>query len=162
MSSTKTILASITKLNGQNWHTWSKETKAYLTMEEFWELIDPTKATPTSVANLKCNKKAYTHIWFLMEPNCQDTIIKLKLGREAWAALKAEHEKDTLSTHMNLCQCFYALSHNPAIGAMQFVNDVLTVIHQLKSTWWSGPLLHMACTSLVKFNWLLCNMTYRN
>jgi len=36
-------------------------------MEEFWELIDPTEAAPTSVANLKHDKKAYAHIWFLVE-----------------------------------------------------------------------------------------------
>jgi hypothetical protein len=52
-------LASITKLNGQNWHSWSKET--YLTMEEFWELIDPAEAAH--------DKKVYAHIWFLVELN---------------------------------------------------------------------------------------------
>jgi hypothetical protein len=56
MSSSKTILALILKLNNQNWHTWSK---AYLTMEEFWELVDPTKGAPMLVANIKHNKKAY-------------------------------------------------------------------------------------------------------
>jgi hypothetical protein len=59
MTLSKTILALISKLNNQNWHTWSKETKAYLTMEEFWEPVDPTKGAPTSVANIKCNKKTY-------------------------------------------------------------------------------------------------------
>jgi len=34
---------------------------------------------------------------------------------------------------MNLCQHFYALSHNHAVGVMQFVNNVLTVVCQLKS-----------------------------
>ena len=67
--------------------------ETYLTMEEFWELIDPAEAAPTSAANLKHNKKVYAHIWFLVEPNCQDVIIEVKLGCEAWAALKAEHEK---------------------------------------------------------------------
>jgi hypothetical protein len=94
----KTILVSITKLNGQNWHTWSKETEAYLTMEEFWELIDPTEPIPTSSTSLKRDKKAYMHIWFLVDPDCWDSIIKIKSGQEAWAALKAEHEKDTPST----------------------------------------------------------------
>jgi hypothetical protein len=133
MSSSKTILTLITKLNGQNWHTWSKETEAYLTMEEFWELIDPAEAAPTSVANLKRDKRAYAHIWFLVEPNCWDTIIELKLGCESWAALKAKHKKDTPSTRMNLHQCFYALSHDPTAGIMPFVNEVLTVVRQLKS-----------------------------
>jgi hypothetical protein len=133
MSSSKTILASITKLNGQNWHTWSKETEAYLTMEEFWELIDPAEAAPTHVANLKRDKRAYAHIWFLVEPNCRDTIIELKSGRESWAALKAEHEKDTPSTRMNLRQHFYALSHDPTVGIMPFVNEALTVVCQLES-----------------------------
>ena len=56
----KTILMSIIKLNGQNWHTWSKETEAYLTMEEFWELIDPTEPIPTSSASLKAEHKKDT------------------------------------------------------------------------------------------------------
>ena len=90
MSSNKTFLASITKLNGQNWHSWSKEMETYLTMEEFWELIDPAEAAPTSAANLKRDKKAYVHIWFLVEPICRDTIVELKSGRDAWAALQAE------------------------------------------------------------------------
>ena len=76
----KTILTSITKLNGLNWHTWSKETEAYLTMEELWEPIDPTKPIPTSSTSLKCNKKAYMYIWFLVDPDCQDSIIKIKSG----------------------------------------------------------------------------------
>jgi hypothetical protein len=91
MSSSKTILTSIPKFNGQNWHTWSKETEAYLTMEEFWELVDPTEAISTSAAALRHDKKAYAYIWFLVEPNCQDSIIEIKSGREAGAALKAEH-----------------------------------------------------------------------
>ena len=133
MSPSKTILTSITKLNGHNWHTWSKETEAYLTMEDFWMLVDPTEGAPTSAANIKLDKKAYTHIWFLVEPNCQDVIIEVKSGCEAWAALKAEHEKDTPSTRMNFRQCFYALSHDPAAGVMPFVNEVLTVVRQLES-----------------------------
>jgi hypothetical protein len=133
MSSNKTFLASITKLNGQNWHSWSKEMETYLTMEEFWELIDPAEAAPTSAANLKRDKKAYAHIWFLVEPNCRDVIIEVKSGREAWAALQAEHEKDTPSTRMNLRQRFYALSHDPATGVMPFVNEVLAVVRQLES-----------------------------
>jgi hypothetical protein len=133
MSLSKTILASILKLNNQNWHTWSKETKAYLTMEEFWELVDPTEIAPTSVANIKHDKKAYAHIWFLVEPNCWDSIVNIKSGHDAWAALKAEHKKDTLLTCMNLCQHLYALSHDPVVGVMPFINDILTVVCQLES-----------------------------
>ena len=102
--------------------------EAYLTMEEFWELIDPAEAAPTSTANLKRDKKAYAHIWFLVEPNCRDVIIEVKSGREAWAALQAEHEKDTPSTRMNLRQRFYALSHDPATGVMPFINEVLAIV----------------------------------
>ena len=34
---------------------------------------------------------------------------------------------------MNLRQRLYSLSHNPAIGVMSFVNEVLTVVRQLES-----------------------------
>ena len=133
MSANKTILASIAKLDGQNWHTWSKETESYLTMEDLWDIVDPADAIPTAAAALKRDKKAYAHIWFLVEPNSRDAIVELKSGREAWAALKTEHEKDTPSTRMNLRQRFYSLSHDPGLGVMPFVNDVLTVVRQLES-----------------------------
>jgi len=133
MSSSKTILTSIAKLNGQNWHTWSKQTESYLTMEDFWELVDPLEAIPTAAAALKRDKKAYAHIWFLVEPDFRDTIVKIKSGREAWAALKAEYEKDTPSTQMNPCQHFYSLSHDPTIGIIPFTNQVLAVVCQLES-----------------------------
>ena len=80
MSSSETILMLITKLNGQNWHTWSKETEAYLTMEEFWELVDLTEAIPMSTAAMKHDKKVYAYIWFLVEPNCWNLIIEIKSG----------------------------------------------------------------------------------
>jgi hypothetical protein len=75
----------------------------------------------------------YAHIWFLVEPNCWDSIVNIKSRCNAWAALKAEHKKDTLSTRMNLRQHFYALSHDPVVSVMPFINDVLTVVCQLKS-----------------------------
>jgi hypothetical protein len=62
MSANKTILASIAKLDGQNWHTWSKETESYLTMEDLWDIVDPADAIPTAAAALKRDKKAYAHI----------------------------------------------------------------------------------------------------
>jgi hypothetical protein len=34
---------------------------------------------------------------------------------------------------MNLCQCFYLLSHDPTISIIQFTNQVLTVVCQLES-----------------------------
>src|ERR1700683_1144889 len=34
---------------------------------------------------------------------------------------------------MNLRQRLYSLSHNPAVGVMPFVNEVLTVVCQLES-----------------------------
>jgi len=40
----------------------AKKTEAYLTMEEFWELMDPTEAIPMAAAALRRDKKAYTHI----------------------------------------------------------------------------------------------------
>ena len=34
---------------------------------------------------------------------------------------------------MNICQQLYLLSHNPAIGIMPYVNEVLTVVCQFES-----------------------------
>src|SRR6266481_1122003 len=34
---------------------------------------------------------------------------------------------------MNLHQCFYSLSHDPAISVIPFTNQVLTIVHQFQS-----------------------------
>jgi hypothetical protein len=49
-------------------------------MEESQELMDPTEAIPMSATALSYDKKAYTYIWFLVEPSSQDLIIKIKSG----------------------------------------------------------------------------------
>src|ERR1700679_2353527 len=38
------------------------------------------------------------------------------------------------------------------------VDDIIFRSNLHKCTWWSGPLLRMACTSPIGFNWLLCKI----
>ena len=104
--------------------------KVFWSMGIWWS---EAKGALMSTANIKHDMKAYAHIWFLVEPNCWDFIVYIKFGCNTWAAFKDEHEKDTFLIYMNICQCFCALSHDPVVSVMPFINDILTVVCQLES-----------------------------
>ena len=131
------ILASIEKLDGTNYHVWKKEVQAYLMMEDLWEAVDPDTEWPTGVtARNQWNKrdqKAYGAIYFSTDPAHCEPISAVTSGREAWKILKNEHEKDTPSSRMILRQQFYAVSHDASSSVSKFLSDVLSIVRQLEA-----------------------------
>ena len=60
-------------------------------------------------------------------------------------------------------QTFEKTKVDPKTGALnikkgeKWINTLTPIV-----TWGSGPLLHMACTSLIRFNWFLSKITQIN
>ncbi|KAF7979224.1 hypothetical protein HWV62_43180 [Athelia sp. TMB] len=127
------LLATIAKLNNTNWHTWSKEAQSYMILEELWDTIDPSNTAPTAATALGRDKKAYAHIYFLIEPDSRAVIAETQSGHAAWGLLKAEFQKDSPSTRMSLRHQFYSLTHNPTSGVMSFVNSINSLVYQLEA-----------------------------
>ncbi|KIM48496.1 hypothetical protein M413DRAFT_22979 [Hebeloma cylindrosporum] len=78
----------------------------YFTMDGFWDVI--MKDRPTDAAKAadwdKIDKKAYSFLYFLIDPVHQSLIIELNSGSAAWQALKAD--KDEIENFLLLCLDF--------------------------------------------------------
>ena len=92
------LLSSITKFNGQNWTTFKKDVEVYFAMDGYWDVIMKMKPTEAAAAAIwdTMDWKAYSFLYFLIEPIHQSIIIELNSGTAAWEALKAEYEKDKI------------------------------------------------------------------
>jgi gag-polypeptide of LTR copia-type len=126
----KAILSTLPKLNGSNWFEWKKEAETFLLLAGLDGIIDAediptgTKAAEWTVKD----RKTYAYLFFLIEPNYRAPIIEIKSRREAWKKLVAEYEKDSATTRMALCQQFYSLTHDPAVGIAVFIDAVFSIV----------------------------------
>jgi len=62
-----------------------------------------------------------------LDPNYRAPIITTKSGKEAWAKLIAEYQKDNTTNRLMLHQQFYSIIHDPAIPVVDFIEGVLSV-----------------------------------
>jgi len=76
-------------------------------------------------------QKVYAVIWFLVDPNHCFSIITTKSGKEAWAKLFAEYQKDNPTNRLMLRQQFNSIIHDPAVPVADFIKSVLSVAHKL-------------------------------
>ena len=77
------------------------------------------------------DQKVYAAIWFLVDPNYHGPIITTKSGKEVWAKLIAEYQKDNVMNWLMLCQQFYSTIHDPAIPVADFIEGILSVACKL-------------------------------
>ena len=130
-----TLLSGITKFNGQNWTTFKKDVEVYFTIDGYWEVITNPKPKETAAVALwdKMDKKAYSFLYFLIEPIYQSAIIDSNSGTAAWKALKAEYEKDSCAARLSLRQQFYNIHHDPSKPVSIFIDEVQSIARQLTS-----------------------------
>ena len=128
-----TLLTGITKFNGQNWTTFKKDVEVYFSMDGYWDVIVKPKPKEAAAAAIwdTMNRKAYSFLYFLIEPNHQSIIIELTSGTAAWSALKAEYEKDSCASRLSLRQQFYNVKHDPTQPVSVFINEVQSIARQL-------------------------------
>ena len=128
-----TLLSSITKFNGQNWTTFKKDVEVYFAMDGYWDVIMKTKPMEATAAAIwdTTDWKAYSFLYFLIEPVHQSIIIELNSSTAAWKALKAEYEKDSCAACLPLCQQFYNICHDPSQPVSIFIDEVQSISCQL-------------------------------
>jgi len=128
-----TLLSGITKFNGQNWTTFKKDVEVYFAMDGYWDVITKTKPTEAAAAAIwdTMDRKAYSFLYFLIEPIHQSIIIELNSGTAAWKALKAEYEKDSCAARLSLRQQFYNIHHDSSQPVSIFINEVQSISRQL-------------------------------
>jgi len=101
-------------------------------MDGYWDVITKTKPTEAAAAIWDMmDRKAYSFLYFLIEPIHQSIIIELNSGTATWKALKAEYEKDSCAACLSLCQQFYNICHDSSQPVSIFIDEVQSISHQL-------------------------------
>ena len=95
-------------------------------MDGYWDVIMKTKPTEAAAAAIwdMMDWKAYSFLYFLIEPIHQSIIIELNSGTATWKALKAKYEKDSCAAHLSLCQQFYNICHDSSQPISIFIDEV--------------------------------------
>jgi hypothetical protein len=130
-----TLLNGIGKFNGQNWTTFKKDVEVYFSIDGYWDVITNPKPTDTAAAVVwdTMDKRAYSFLYFLIEPIYQSIIIDSSSGTAAWKALKAEYEKDSCAARLSFRHQFYNIHHDPSKPVSIFIDEVQSIARQLTS-----------------------------
>jgi hypothetical protein len=131
------LFASIPKFDGTNWVTFKKDVEVYLQLEGNWGVMsgeekrpkDPTEAATWDGKD----KRTYSILYFLIQPEFRSLIIEYSSGVKAWSALKAEFEKDSSATRLSLRNQFYSVRHDPTKPVSLFIETVQSIARQLKT-----------------------------
>jgi hypothetical protein len=125
-------MASIPNLTGDNWYEWKKEVETYFMFIGCGGHVSSTKPGGDKVLEWdRLDQKVYAVIWFLINPNHRSPIMTTNSGKEAWAILVAEYQKDSATNRILLRQQFYSITHDPALPISNFIEDVFSIVRKL-------------------------------
>ena len=130
-----TLLLSIEKLNGKNWHSYSSAMKFWFIADGSWDIVNGTKSRPSDTAERPAwDSKAsvsHSHIYFTIDPKFQHLITSLSNGPAAWKKLKDTFEKDTSSHRLALRTQLWHPRHDPSLDIMTYINSITSAADQL-------------------------------
>ena len=90
-----TVMSQLLKLTGTNWHEWQKEIDTYFMLIGCGGHVSSTKPGGDMGSEWdQVDQKVYAVIWFLVDPKYHGLVITTKSGKEAWAKLIVEYQKD--------------------------------------------------------------------
>lgn len=126
------IMACLPQLTGAYWYEWQKEIETYFLLIGCGGHVGSTRPGGDKGSEWDVvDQKVYTIIWFLVDPNHHSPIITTKSGKEAWAKLVAEYQKDDTTNQLMLHQDFYSIKHDSALPVTKFIEGVLLVACKL-------------------------------
>ena len=128
----RAVMSQLPKLTDTNWYEWQKEIETYFMLIGCRGHVSSTKSGGDKGSEWdQVDQKVYAVIWFLVDPNYHGPIITTKSGKEAWAKLIVEYQKDNATNQLMLHQQFYSVIHDPTIPVANFIKGVLLVARKL-------------------------------
>jgi len=128
----RAVMSQLPKLTGINWYEWQKEIETYFMLISCGGHVSSTKPGGDKGSEWdQVDQKVYAVIWFLVDPNYRSPIIITKSGKEAWAKLVVEYQKDNVTNQLMLHQQLYSITHDPTIPVADFIEGVLSVTCKL-------------------------------
>jgi hypothetical protein len=136
-TSVLSLFNSIPKFDGTNWVSFKKDVEVYFKLEGNWGIISGSTTRPSNAEKGEdwdtLNERGYSLLYFLILPEFRSLIIDEATGATAWAALKAEFEKDASATRLSLRNQFYSVRHDPTKPVSTFIESVQSIARQLKA-----------------------------
>lgn len=134
-SGISSIYIHIPKFDGTNWFSFKKDAEAYFQLESLWDVVSSTTASPSDPLEAasweRKDKRAYSLLYFLIDPNVREIIMESSSGNAAWKLLIAEYQKDNPAARLALRNQFYSIRHDPAKPVTVFLSSIQSVVRQL-------------------------------
>lgn len=125
-------MTHLPKLTGNNWYEWKKEVETYFMLIGCGGHVKSEKPEGTKASEWEVlDQKVYAVIWFLVDANHRSPIVTTTSGKEAWAALVSEYQKDNSTNRLLLRQQFFSVTHDPAVPVSTFLEDVFSIVRKL-------------------------------
>ena len=128
----RAVLTYLPKLTGNNWYEWKKEVQTYFMLIGCGGHVGSEKPGGAKASEWEAlDQKVYAIIWFLVDPIHRSPIVTTNSGKEAWAKLVAEYQKDSATNRLLLRQQFFSVTHDPAVPVSNFIDDVFSIVRKL-------------------------------
>lgn len=125
-------MTQLPKLTGDNWYEWKKEVETYFMLIGCGGHVKSEKPGDTKASEWEIlDQKVYAVIWFLVDANHRSPIVNTSSGKEAWATLVSEYQKDSSTNRLLLRQQFFSVTHDPAVPVSTFLEDVFSIVRKL-------------------------------
>jgi hypothetical protein len=131
-TNTNSLLNSVPKLNGQNYHDWKFAISMVLRHSGCWDVITEKVTASTRDAQSKA-EEGLTSIGLTIEPSQYQYIRDCSDGIDAWKALKKVYEKNSRANRIALKRQFYGYIHDIEQSIQVYITGVTGLATRLKA-----------------------------
>ena len=135
MSNINSLLYSVPKLSGSNYHNWKFAIQMVLRRAGSWEIVSGVTQEPETGAEewVKKADEGLTFIGLTVDTTQYGYIRDASNGVEAWQALKNIYEKNSCTTCITLKWQFYGYQHDESKSIADYISGISNLAAQLKS-----------------------------
>jgi hypothetical protein len=129
-----TLLHTVPKLDGQNYHDWKFAMSMVLRRAGCWEVVSTkTEESKKDEAWTKAAEEALSYIGLTVMPNQYSHIRTATNGAEAWKALADVYEKNSRATRISLKRQFYGFRHDTSASIQEYISGITTLAARIEA-----------------------------
>src|SRR5437868_3780652 len=136
------LIGTVPKLNGQNYHDWKFAISMVLRRADAWEIVAGKKERPDGRGNAATTAatewdtkadEALTIIGLTIGVDQYQYIRDATNGIEAWEALAKIYEKNSRANRIALKRQFYSYQHDPTLPIQEYISGITGLAARLKA-----------------------------
>lgn len=133
------LLGSVKKLNGSNYHDWKFDLGMILWRAGTWKVVSGVTEKPKASQRKELEEweaaaeDGFSAIGLTIEQSQKPYIRDCTDGPSAWKALKDIYEKNSASNRISLKRRFYSYHHDTTLPITDYINDITSLATQLRA-----------------------------